>query len=105
MLLRRFTQADAGPLAALYGDPRVMRFITVQPPSLGSAFEHLPCDRVVATTMADSAHARAASMMTSGSTLLPLSTGTSSVVTLANRDASRCVNSGERAALHTDSTP
>jgi len=182
MLLRRFTQADAGPLAALYGDPRVMRFITVRPPSLaeveseilpaylreyreladglgsfaaiaretgrmagrfslkpansyglaggtelgyrlyppfwgrglategaraliGSAFEHLPCDRVVATTMADSAHARAASMMTSGSTLLPLSTGTSSVVTLANRDASRCVNSGERAALHTDSTP
>jgi RimJ/RimL family protein N-acetyltransferase len=33
MLLRRFTEADAGPLAALYGDPRVMRFITVQPPS------------------------------------------------------------------------
>jgi RimJ/RimL family protein N-acetyltransferase len=31
MLLRRFTEADAGPLAALYGDPRVMRFITVQP--------------------------------------------------------------------------
>jgi len=132
MLLRRFTQADAGPLAALYGDPRVMRFITVRPPSLaeveseilpaylreyreladglgsfaaiaretgrmagrfslkpansyglaggtelgyrlyppfwgrglategaraliGSAFEHLPCDRVVATTMADNA--------------------------------------------------
>jgi RimJ/RimL family protein N-acetyltransferase len=34
MLLRRFTQADAAPLAALYGDPRVMRFITLQPPSL-----------------------------------------------------------------------
>jgi RimJ/RimL family protein N-acetyltransferase len=34
MLLRRFTEADAGPLAALYGDPRVMRFITLQPPSL-----------------------------------------------------------------------
>ena len=34
MLLRRFTEADAGPLAALYGDPRVMRFITPQPPSL-----------------------------------------------------------------------
>ena len=34
MLLRRFTGADAGLLAALYGDPRVMRFITVQPPSL-----------------------------------------------------------------------
>jgi RimJ/RimL family protein N-acetyltransferase len=36
MLLRRFTKADAGLLAALYGDPRVMRFITLQPPSLGS---------------------------------------------------------------------
>ena len=34
MLLRCFTEADAGPLAALYGDPRVMRFITLQPPSL-----------------------------------------------------------------------
>jgi RimJ/RimL family protein N-acetyltransferase len=34
MLLRRFTEADAGPLAALYGDPRVMRFITPEPPSL-----------------------------------------------------------------------
>ena len=34
MLPRRFTGADAGLLAALYGDPRVMRFITVQPPSL-----------------------------------------------------------------------
>lgn len=34
MLLRWFTEADAGPLAALYGDPRVMRFITLQPPSL-----------------------------------------------------------------------
>ena len=34
MLLRRFTEADAGLLAALYGDPRVMRFITLQPPSL-----------------------------------------------------------------------
>lgn len=34
MLLRRLTEADAGPLAALYGDPRVMRFITLQPPSL-----------------------------------------------------------------------
>ena len=34
MLLRRFTEADAGPLAALYGDRRVMRFITVQPLSL-----------------------------------------------------------------------
>jgi RimJ/RimL family protein N-acetyltransferase len=33
MLLRRLTDADAGPLAALYGDPRVMRFITLQPPS------------------------------------------------------------------------
>ena len=33
MLLRRFTEADAGPLAALYSDPRVMRFITLQPPS------------------------------------------------------------------------
>jgi RimJ/RimL family protein N-acetyltransferase len=33
MLLRRFTEADAGPLAALYGDPRVMRFITQEPPS------------------------------------------------------------------------
>ncbi|HET6186750.1 MAG TPA: GNAT family N-acetyltransferase [Trebonia sp.] len=32
MLLRRFTGADAGLLAALYGDPRVMRFITVQSP-------------------------------------------------------------------------
>jgi RimJ/RimL family protein N-acetyltransferase len=34
MLLRRFTTADAGLLAALYGDPRVMRFITLQPPLL-----------------------------------------------------------------------
>lgn len=34
MLLRRFTEADAGALAALYGDPRVMRFITPEPPSL-----------------------------------------------------------------------
>jgi RimJ/RimL family protein N-acetyltransferase len=34
MLLRRFTEADAGLLAALYGDPGVMRFITLQPPSL-----------------------------------------------------------------------
>ena len=34
MLLRRLAEADAGPLAALYGDPRVMRFITLQPPSL-----------------------------------------------------------------------
>jgi RimJ/RimL family protein N-acetyltransferase len=34
LLLRRFTERDAGPLAALYGDPRVMRFITPQPPSL-----------------------------------------------------------------------
>ena len=34
MLLRRFTEADVGLLAALYGDQRVMRFITVQPPSL-----------------------------------------------------------------------
>jgi RimJ/RimL family protein N-acetyltransferase len=34
MLLRCFTEADAGPLAALYSDPRVMRFITRQPPSL-----------------------------------------------------------------------
>jgi len=34
MLLRRFSTADSGLLAALYGDPRVMRFITLQPPSL-----------------------------------------------------------------------
>jgi RimJ/RimL family protein N-acetyltransferase len=34
MLLRRFSTADAGLLAALYGDPRVMRFITLQPASL-----------------------------------------------------------------------
>jgi len=33
MLLRRFTEADARALAALYGDPRVMRFITDQPPT------------------------------------------------------------------------
>jgi RimJ/RimL family protein N-acetyltransferase len=33
MLLRRFTEADAGPLAALYSDPRVMQFITPEPPS------------------------------------------------------------------------
>ena len=33
MLLRRFTEADAGPLAALYGDPRVMRFVAPQLPS------------------------------------------------------------------------
>jgi len=36
MVLRRFTEADAEPLAALYGDPRVMRFITLQPPSLAT---------------------------------------------------------------------
>jgi RimJ/RimL family protein N-acetyltransferase len=34
MVLRRFAEADAGPLAALYGDPRVMRFITVRPPGV-----------------------------------------------------------------------
>lgn len=34
MLLRRFTEEDAEPLAALYGDPRVMRFISLQPPTL-----------------------------------------------------------------------
>jgi RimJ/RimL family protein N-acetyltransferase len=34
LLLRRFTEADASPLAALYGDPRVMRYITTQPPTL-----------------------------------------------------------------------
>jgi RimJ/RimL family protein N-acetyltransferase len=34
LLLRRFTEADAGPLAVLYGDPRVMRFITPELPSL-----------------------------------------------------------------------
>jgi RimJ/RimL family protein N-acetyltransferase len=34
MLLRRFTEADGAPLAALYGDPRVTRFITLEPPSL-----------------------------------------------------------------------
>jgi RimJ/RimL family protein N-acetyltransferase len=34
MLLRHFTGADAGPVAALYGDPRVMLFITLQPPSV-----------------------------------------------------------------------
>ena len=33
MLLRRFTEADAAALAALYGDPRVMRFITLRLPS------------------------------------------------------------------------
>lgn len=33
MLLRRLTEADAGPLAALYGDPRVMRFIAPRPPA------------------------------------------------------------------------
>ena len=45
MLLRRFTEADAGPLAALYGDPRVMRFITPQPPSLATVeSEILPED-------------------------------------------------------------
>jgi RimJ/RimL family protein N-acetyltransferase len=33
MLLRRFAEADARRLAALYGDPHVMRFITLQPPS------------------------------------------------------------------------
>jgi RimJ/RimL family protein N-acetyltransferase len=31
MLLRRFTEADAGSLATLYGDPQVMRFISPQP--------------------------------------------------------------------------
>lgn len=33
LALRRFTQADAGVLAALYKDPRVMRFITDALPS------------------------------------------------------------------------
>lgn len=33
LVLRRFTPADAGALAALYGDPRVMRFITTDLPS------------------------------------------------------------------------
>jgi RimJ/RimL family protein N-acetyltransferase len=33
MLLRRFTAADAAALAALYGDPRVMRYITTELPS------------------------------------------------------------------------
>jgi RimJ/RimL family protein N-acetyltransferase len=33
MLLRRFADADAAPLAALYGDPRVMQFVTTKPPS------------------------------------------------------------------------
>jgi len=33
MLMRRFTGEDAQALAALYGDPRVMRFITPEPPS------------------------------------------------------------------------
>ncbi len=43
LLLRRFTGADAGPLAALYGDPRVMRFITLRPPSAAEvASEILP---------------------------------------------------------------
>jgi RimJ/RimL family protein N-acetyltransferase len=34
MLLRRFTEADAWALGALYSDPRVMRFITPELPSL-----------------------------------------------------------------------
>ena len=33
MLLRWLTEGDAGALAALYGDPRVMRFITPELPS------------------------------------------------------------------------
>ena len=33
MLLRRFTEADAQQLAALYGDSHVMRFITLHPPT------------------------------------------------------------------------
>src|SRR5215471_12790720 len=33
MLMRRFSGEDAQALAALYGDPRVMRFITPEPPS------------------------------------------------------------------------
>jgi len=33
MLMRRFTGEDAPARAALYGDPRVMRFITPEPPS------------------------------------------------------------------------
>ena len=45
IVLRRFTEADAEPLAALYGDPRVMRFITLQPPSLATVeSEILPGD-------------------------------------------------------------
>jgi RimJ/RimL family protein N-acetyltransferase len=43
ILLRHFTEVDAKPLAALYGDPRVMRFSTPQPPSLEKvASEVLP---------------------------------------------------------------
>ena len=34
LLLRRFTEADAEALATLCGDPRVMRFISLEPPSL-----------------------------------------------------------------------
>jgi RimJ/RimL family protein N-acetyltransferase len=33
LLLRRLTKGDAGALAALYGDRRVMQFITPEPPS------------------------------------------------------------------------
>ncbi len=41
MVIRRFAAADAGMLAALYGDPRVMRFITLQPPPLAQVEEEI----------------------------------------------------------------
>lgn len=39
--LRHFTEADADALAALYGDPRVMRFITRELPSLAEVQERI----------------------------------------------------------------
>jgi RimJ/RimL family protein N-acetyltransferase len=41
MLLRRFTADDVGMLAALYADPRVMRFITPEPLSLAEVEQEI----------------------------------------------------------------
>jgi RimJ/RimL family protein N-acetyltransferase len=41
MLLRRFTTADADLLAALYGDARVMRFITPEPLSFAEVKQEI----------------------------------------------------------------
>jgi RimJ/RimL family protein N-acetyltransferase len=41
LLLRRFTTADAGLLAALYADPQVMRFIAPEPLSFAEVEQQI----------------------------------------------------------------